>query len=1024
MLQRRALLLTDVVDSTRLAEELGDVAIAEIWGAHDDLARGLLPEHRGQEIDKTDGFLLIFEAPDDAVAYAVAYHNALRGLSERLGIGLAARAGLHVGDVVLRHNPADQVARGAKPVEVEGVAKPTAARVMAVAGGGQTLLSQDAFEALTDRSLRSMSHGHWRMKGRAEPIELHEVGDDDAPFVPPPDGAKVYRVVARDGEWLPARDVPHTLPRERDVFVGREADLAKLASLVEDGASLITVLGPGGAGKTRVTRRFGWRWLGDFPGGVWFCDLSDARELQGIAVAIARTLEVPLGQDDPIEQLGTVLLNRGRTLLIFDNFEQISGHAEASVGAWLERAPEATFLISSRILLGLPGEQVLPLEPLDLRTEAVELFEARGRERKPGFVVDDKNRADVEAIVKTLDGLPLAIELAAARLAVLPPAKLRARLKDRFKLLAGKKGVAARQATLRAAIDWSWDLLDPWEQSALAQLSVFEGGLTLEYAEEVVDLEGWEDAPWAMDIVQALVDKSLLRSWEPEGAEGELRFGMYTSMQEYAREKLRTAGAVPAPEGESSADLADETTVRHLHCFAAFGEDDARAALRGPGALDRQREVSRELDNLVAAAQRGAALDEPEAAARAGLASADVFRVQGPLLAGVQVLEQAATAVQDDELRGRLALERGDLLRLSGQLDAAATALEEAMLSAEPSVAGRATVRLALVRAAERRGEEAGELLVSALERGRSARDGELEAEALRAQGIVIADAGDLQGGLEKLRAALAIRRRLGDRRSEAMELANLAVVLRRLGNLKEAADAAREAAAGHREAGNALGLGSTLLGLAMIEHLQGRMAEAEATYRDALEELRRVGNRREEGVTLGNWGVALQYLGRLDEAETALREAVQIATEVGASQVECVHSGHLADVLLERLQPELARPHLEHALALAERFGARAVVGALLVQRSALELVGGDAVASRATLAEATPLVEASGDPDAIARLRCQEGHLALAAGAPEVAREALAVARTAGYGEVASEGSRAVNFLERALEAADSRL
>lgn len=1022
MLQRRALLLTDVVDSTRLAEELGDVRIAEVWAEHDDLARDLLPKHRGQEIDKTDGFLLLFEDVRDAAAYALAYHAGLEKLSKSLGIGLAARAGLHVGDVILRENPADQVARGAKPVEVEGLAKPTAARVMAVAGGTQTLLSTDAFAALAPDSFRSTSHGHWRMKGRAEPIELFEILEGDGAFVPPADGTKVYRVVERDGEWVPARDVPHTLPRERDVFVGREEDLARLAELVDEGASLITVLGPGGAGKTRVTRRFGWRWLGDFPGGVWFCDLSDARELEGVAVAIARTMDVPLGPGDPIDQLGAVLLNRGRTLFIFDNFEQVAEHAEASVGVWLERAPEATFLVSSRIVLGLPGEQVLPLEPLPLRTDAVALFEARGRERKPGFSVTDANRADVEAIVKTLDGLPLAIELAAARLAVLPPAKLRARLKDRFKLLAGKKGVSARQATLRAAIDWSWDLLDPWEKSALAQLSVFEGGLTLEYAEEVVDLEGWDEAPWAMDIVQALVDKSLLRTWEPEGAEGEMRFGMYTSMQEYAREKLCGRGAVPVPEGISGEALADETTIRHLHCFAAFGEDDARAMLKGPDALERQREVARELDNLVAAAQRGGALGEPEAAARAALASADVFRVRGPLMSGTQVLAQAATSVEDEDLAARIALERGDLLRLSGHREEAAQVLEQARASADAGVAGRAAVRLALLKASQRDREGAGLLLEEALERSRAIRDAELEAEALRAQGIVAADSGDLPLGLEKLRAALAIRRRLGDRRSEAMELANLAVVLRRLGNLEEGADAAREAASGHRQAGNALGLGSTLLGLAMIRHFQGRFAEAEPTYREALEELRRVGNRQEEAVTLGNRGVALQHLDRLDEAEAALREGVAVAADAGASQVECVHSAHLADVLLERHQPELARPHLEHAIALAERFGARSFVAAFLVQRSMLELLAGDPAQAAATLDEARPTVEAGGDPEGLAKLRCQEGWLAAALDDSDGATQALEAARGAAGEPAGAEAARAIARLAHRLASEDA--
>ena len=217
----RALLLTDVVDSTRLTEELGDARMAALWTAHDRIARDLLPLWRGREIDKTDGMLLLFEAASDAIAYAVAYHRALAMLNPPL----SARAGLHVGHVVLRENSSSDVARGAKPLEVEGTDKAVAARVMSIAGGRQTLLSSDARNALEKIALRVESHGHWRMKGIAEPIELFEIGDIDAPFVPPKDTAKSYRVVRQDDVWLPVANIKHSLPAERDAFVGRRETL-------------------------------------------------------------------------------------------------------------------------------------------------------------------------------------------------------------------------------------------------------------------------------------------------------------------------------------------------------------------------------------------------------------------------------------------------------------------------------------------------------------------------------------------------------------------------------------------------------------------------------------------------------------------------------------------------------------------------------------------------------------------------------------------------------------------------------
>ena len=197
MAQLHALLLTDVVDSTRLTEELGDARMAELWTAHDRIARDLLPLWRGREIDKTDGMLLLFDAVGDAVNYALAYHRRLAAAE----MPFKARAGIHVGPVALRPNPADDVARGAKPVEVDGLALPITARVMSVALGAQTLLSADARLALGVATQRVLSHGHWRMHGIADPVELFEIGEAGAPFSAPPDGAKVYRVMRQGDLW-------------------------------------------------------------------------------------------------------------------------------------------------------------------------------------------------------------------------------------------------------------------------------------------------------------------------------------------------------------------------------------------------------------------------------------------------------------------------------------------------------------------------------------------------------------------------------------------------------------------------------------------------------------------------------------------------------------------------------------------------------------------------------------------------------------------------------------------------------
>ena len=359
MSEFRALLLTDVVDSTRLAEELGDAAMAEVWVAHDRVARVLLATWGGREIDKTDGMLLLFEAAADAVSYALALHSALG----QLAVPLTARAGLHVGPVILRENAEADVARGAKPLEVDGLAKPIAARVMSIALPGQTLLTSEARDQLGKTSLKVVSHGHWMLKGISEPIELFEAGQPDARFVAPADGEKVYRVVRVGDWWLPVREIPNNLPHQPTSFIGRERELGDVKSMLRS-TKLLTLLGMGGLGKTRLSLQVAAEVIHEYPDGVWFLDLAPIRDAALVVSEAAQVIGVREDPDRSLLQTLCAHLKTRRALLVLDNCEHVIQVSADLATAILKVAPYVRILASSREPLRTPGEQGYPVLPL------------------------------------------------------------------------------------------------------------------------------------------------------------------------------------------------------------------------------------------------------------------------------------------------------------------------------------------------------------------------------------------------------------------------------------------------------------------------------------------------------------------------------------------------------------------------------------------------------------------------------------------------------------------------------------
>jgi predicted ATPase len=514
-------LFTDVESSTRLLHELGAEVYAEALGEHRRIMREAFARHGGVEVDtQGDAFFAAFESAPGAV------HAAADAL-ERLASGpIRVRMGIHTG----------------KPHVTEegyvGVDVHRAARIAAAGHGGQVLVSAATAALLATDGLSEL--GEHRLKDFDEPVAVYQLGRERFP---------------------PLKTISNAnLPRLASSFVGREQELQELTALLRDGVRLLTLTGPGGSGKTRLAIEAAAELVPEFKAGVFWVGLAPLRDPTLVTQTIAGTLGAKDGLADHIGER--------ELLLLLDNFEQVID-AGPELALLVERCPNLHLLVTSRELLRVPGERAYPVPPL-VPEDATELFLARARATQPDFVPD----LGLPELCATLDNLPLALELAAARVRVLSVEQLLERLSRRLDFLKAGRGVDARQQTLRATIEWSHDLLDEHEQHLFARLAVFQGGCTLTAAEQVAGAD--------LDVLQSLVDKSLLRR-----ADG--RFRMLETIREYSLERLEDTGE------------AAELRRRHAENFVALGEEAEPHLLGGEESGEWLDRLECEHDNIRAA---------------------------------------------------------------------------------------------------------------------------------------------------------------------------------------------------------------------------------------------------------------------------------------------------------------------------------------------------------------------------------------------------------------------------------------
>jgi predicted ATPase/class 3 adenylate cyclase len=834
MSELRALLLTDVVDSTRLSEELGDAAVAELWAAHDRLARDLLPRWNGREIDKTDGMLLLFEAADAAVGYAMAYHVALAGLK----VPVQARAGLHVGPVILRTNTEADVALGAKPLEVDGIAKPTTARVMALAQGGQTLLTAEAHAALAPGDWQVASHGHWVMRGLSEPVEVFEVSLPAASLAIPTDGEKAYRVVRHGERWIPVAEIPNNLPQQITSFVGRERELREVKALLGR-ARLLMLLGMGGLGKTRLSLQVGVEVMHQYPDGVWFLDLAPIRDDALVLGEAAQALGVREEPGHDLLQTVCAYLKGRRVLLIVDNCEHLMQAAAKLCNAILRAAPGVRILASSREALRIPGEQAYPVLPLPVpqrddsvetlsRSTAVRLFMDRARLHKPSFALTEREAPAIAELVARLEGIPLALEIAAARVRSLSIADINTRLKDRYKLLTGGGRVLQeRQQTLRALVDWSYDLLNEDERTVLRRLCVFSGGFDLPAAEEVCGSEPI-DAMDVLDLLSSLVEKSLVmldESREPA------RYRMLETIRDYGREKLVESG-----------ELA-ETAARHCEHYFVFAKA-AREGVKGPEQGVWVSRMETDLDNVRAATALSLAGGvDAFISVKIAVAMQSFWILRGYSTEGRSVVRAALElpAIQASDLARAHALYVGACL---------------ASVQSDPS--------------------EARRMLEECLQLRRSLGNAYDIASTLSTLAMARLDAGDSAGVQDLAVEALNIFRSLGRRQAEAVVHLQLGQIELYCGQDAEGRQQLEQGAALARQVGNRETEASCELWLGVADYEAGDKRAAVRRFERSLEISREAADKRGDAQALGWLGRLDLEAGDLARAHSRLAESLQ----------------------------------------------------------------------------------------------------------------------------------------------------
>jgi len=851
-------LFTDIEGSTQRWERHGD-AMRSAVERHDAIVRRAIETNRGHTFKTVgDAFCAAFDDSADALAAAAAAQHELakEGFAD-VG-GLRIRIGVHSGQAVERNG------------DYFGPVVNRVARLMSIGHGGQVLISESVREQVSDRlphDATLVDLGIRRLKDLTKPEHVWQLCGEGLATEFPPLGS--------------LDELPNNLPLQATALLGRDEDLNALKRLIGE-HRLVTITGAGGVGKTRVALQIAADLIERFADGVWFADISPITDPKLVASVVASALEINQASGQRVDELIAKRLKRKQVLLVIDNCEHLIDAVASLVGATLAAAPEVRILCTSRQALGITGESTYRLPSLSvpdadsalsapdaMQYGSVAVFVDRAQHTGSGFALTDANAPIVADICRRLDGIPLAIELAAARVKILSIANLAQRLNQRFQILTGGSRTALpRQKTLAALIDWSFDLLVPDEQRLFMQLSVFAGGFSLDAAVSVCSINRDEIA--LLDLLMSLVDKSLVVA----DVHGEReRFHLLESTRAYGQDKLKSMG-----DWES-------LTRRHAHSFCEFAQAADLRYATGSAFVWRAN-AEADLDNYRAA------------------------------------LEWGITQGHDDVIGGTIAGLLGRLWR-SGGLVAEGRywigfALKRIDENAHPSVAARLWRGFAHLSIAKAK-VEAAERAVALYERVGDAKG---LGWSLINLSFGLFQMGRIDEAAQSVEQARQSFQEAGDKLGLMSSVQQLASIADSRGDTATARRLNEEVIAGFRALGNETGGALALGNLGEIEFKEGHWSEAVRLAGEALAIHQRVKDQHNTTLCNLNLGVYRVALGDLDGARQAAMQALNLARELQGRSFVAIALQHLA--LIAALQGETQRASslLGYVDALIEALG------------------------------------------------------------------------------------------------------